>query len=237
VGETYGGFGGLFVPDEEGNTPLESILHQIRYVSSFSNKDLLFGDERWNCLLQCIHFVHGSLGGDHDDSIVIKALSTIPFAPHVIDYMFEKYPVEDVSLLKNGKGQNCIQVVIEAITTKDSPIRKIANKYYILTKTLFTNLLGNRYEGGGEHLARIQDKCGRLPLVHAITAGLRWECGVSEILRCHPRALEEMDPVSGLYLFMVAAASDGSGGGGDLNASFELLRRYPNVAVCLQSVT
>jgi hypothetical protein len=36
---------------------------------------------------------------------------------------------------------------------------------------------------------------------------------------------------------MVAAASDGSGGGGDLNASFELLRRYPNVAVCLQSVT
>jgi len=221
------GFGGLFVPDDEGNTPIESIIQQIRHLSSLSKDLLVFdGDERWKCLLQCIHFAHECLGGDHDDSIFLKALAIIPFAPDIIDWIVEKYKVDDVSLL-NGKGHNCIEIVIEAVASHKSPIRYIAKKYNVYTNRLFQALLrDNGYNGGGKHLVRIEDQFGRLPLAKAITAGLRWENGVSEILCCYPRALEDVDPVSGLYLFMIAASGDY--GGGDLNSCFELLRRYPN---------
>lgn len=232
-GEKYGGFGGLFVQDQEGYTPLELAIEQIRNLSCLS-KDALYG-ERWNCLLQCIHFAYKVLGGDNDDCMFLKALATIPFAPDIIDYVMEKYPLDNiVSLTKNSKGQHCMEIVIDAMT-KESPIQDIAKKSHVMQQQMFKSLLGQCYQWGGKHLARIRDSVGRLPLVHAVTAGLGWKSGVCEILSCYPRALEEMDPTSGLYLFMVAAScgrhGSASSSGGDLNGCFELLRQYPGVEV------
>ena len=50
-----------------------------------------------------------------------------------------------------------------------------------------------------------KDKDGRLPLHVAIDKGLYWEGGIKEIAEANYDAISEIDEVTGLYPFMLAA--------------------------------
>jgi len=65
-------------------------------------------------------------------------------------------------------------------------------------------------------------KDGRLPLCTAAARSLEWEI-VGQIFKVNMPAILEMDTITGLPLFMLAAVGEGS----DLEAVYRLLREYP----------
>jgi len=220
VGEEQGGCGGLFVRDCEGNTPIESAIQLIRYVS-FS-EELVFG-ERWECLLVCFQFLYHKSGGHKNDTTFHAALATIPFADDILGLVGKRYEV-DISM-PNAKGQQCIEIAIEAIAQNSS--KKATEGDIACAKRLLASILGEKYKGGGKHLASARDACGNLPLIQALNAGLRWDGGLLEILHAYPLALGEIDSHTGLHPFMISTAREYS----ELDSSFEMLRLFVNPAL------
>jgi len=71
--------------------------------------------------------------------------------------------------------------------------------------------------------ARIKDKYGRLPLHTAVARDLKWSEWLQHILHSNLAAIEEIDNLTGLEPFMLAAAGPNS----DLEATYNLLRENP----------
>jgi ankyrin repeat protein len=66
---------------------------------------------------------------------------------------------------------------------------------------------------------------GRLPLFAAISSAHRtFASGIHALLRAHPSALQEQDPVTNLFAYQLAAVSNPC-----LSTTYELLRTCPNV--------
>jgi len=220
VGKEQGGCGGIFVRDYEGNTPIESAIQLVRYVS-FS-EELVFG-ERWECLLVCIQFLYHKSGGHRNDTLFHAALATIPFADDILGLIGKRYEV-DISM-PNAKGRHCIEIAIEAIAQNSS--KKATEGDIACAKRLIASILGEKYKGGGKHLASARGACGNLPLIRALNAGLRWDGGLLEILYAYPLALEEIDSHTGLHPFMISTTRQYS----ELDSSFEMLRLFVNPAL------
>ena len=219
IGKGEGGYGGLFVEDKEGKSPIESAIQMIHYLS-FSEDTGMCG-ERWECLLVCIQFMHRRTGGHENDTLFHAALATIPFAVEILDLIAEHYEI-DISL-PNVEGQHCIGIAIGAIT------HGISQHFFEKDATcenIFKRILGGKYKGAGKHLASTKDANGNLPLVQALDAGLKWNRGLFQILNAYPIALDEMDSRTGLYPFMIS--SMGSQDSESNSSSFEMLRQFPN---------
>ena len=67
------------------------------------------------------------------------------------------------------------------------------------------------------------DSDGRLPIHLAAESGKEWENGVQSLALAFPSGVSTVDPVSGLYPFMIAA----TGAMSDLDCIYELLRFAP----------
>ena len=65
----------------------------------------------------------------------------------------------------------------------------------------------------------------RLPLHRSADIGLRWMDGMREILKANYLALREVDAVTGLYPFMLAAVGETS----DMTSVFNLLSSNPQL--------
>lgn len=76
--------------------------------------------------------------------------------------------------------------------------------------------------------ASIADNDGRYPLIHAIENGIDWHEGLQDILNAYPQCLDEKEPVSNLYPFMLAGASKGA----SITTIFSLLRANPVTVKC-----
>lgn len=220
VGKEQGGCEGLFVRDNDGTTPIESAIQLVLYIS-FS-EELVFG-ERWECLLVCIQFLYHTSGGHKIDTLFHAALATIPFADDILDLIGKRYEV-DISM-PNVKDRHCIEIAIEAIAQNCS--KKATEGDIACAKRLLASILGEKYKGGGKHLASAKDACGNLPLIQALNAGLRWDGGLLEILYTYPLALGEIDSRTGLHPFMISTATQYS----ELDTSFEMLRLFVNPAL------
>lgn len=220
MGGRDGGFGGLFVPNDAGTTPLASSIELIR--------DLLFSydwGERWDCLMVCIRFLDREFGGGENNSMFHAALNTIPFAVDVMDLIVERYGVEPSA--SDMRVKNPIHIAIEAMARMTiTPLSSFVkmNSVDRNTRDIFQRLLGGSYEGTGLHLAREKDENGCIPLVRAAVLGIPWSGGLSDILEANIAALEERDPRTGLYPFMITAL--GNKGCPDLNVTYEMLKRY-----------
>lgn len=222
VGLDYGGYGGLFVPDSEGKTPLASSIELIR--------NLLFSHdwgERWECLMVCIRFLDReySCGDADNNSIFHAALNTIPFAVDVLDVIAERHGANPMFSGTNPKST--IFVAIESLArlaNTPSPYKAKERDTNKLSKALFKRLLGKDcYKGAGPHLARDKNKNGCTPLARAAALGVTWFGGLSEILDADNSALLKRDPGTGLHPFMLAAM--GAECSTDLNAAYEMLKR------------
>jgi len=74
-------------------------------------------------------------------------------------------------------------------------------------------------------------KDGRLPLSTAVTRSLKWSC-VNEIFKLNMPAINEIDILTGLPLFMLAAATtDRPERGGDIELIYNLLKEYPSAMI------
>lgn len=78
-----------------------------------------------------------------------------------------------------------------------------------------------------------RDMQGRLPLFLALDSGVEWEEGVNALVEKHPRSIAMRDPVTGLFPFMLAAASSSRTNEQDetksLSTIFQLLQKDPTV--------
>ncbi|KAG7349297.1 ankyrin repeat domain protein [Nitzschia inconspicua] len=68
---------------------------------------------------------------------------------------------------------------------------------------------------------------GRLPLHLAVATGKPWNEGIKSILAAYPEAISRIDPLTGLYPFQQAAASDRP----ECSVIFELLKKDPSLAI------
>merc|ERR1712038_731179 len=75
------------------------------------------------------------------------------------------------------------------------------------------------------HPAMVRDRDGRLPLHIGAEIGLKWHNGLNKILDAYSAAVEIPDPLSGLYVFMLAAVGDEY----DLNGIFRLFVEQPDI--------
>jgi hypothetical protein len=77
-------------------------------------------------------------------------------------------------------------------------------------------------------IARIRGHQNRLPLHMAISGNLqfKWEDGVKDILEAHRSAIDENDPVTNVYPFMLAALTKSSS---DLDSVYNLIQESPHI--------
>jgi hypothetical protein len=87
-----------------------------------------------------------------------------------------------------------------------------------------------------KHWCCARDSQGRLPLHTAVQYGLKWDDEVEDILNANVFAASDLDPVTNLYPFLLAACSTGKQEGYDLNSIYQLARCNPN-CVGFQSKT
>lgn len=88
-----------------------------------------------------------------------------------------------------------------------------------------------------EQAKRPIPKDNRYHLHHALEAGIGWKEGLEALLKIHPPALCERDPISGLFPFALAATSTTTGDGPNqeeeadhkLTTIYDLLRSDPSV--------
>lgn len=73
------------------------------------------------------------------------------------------------------------------------------------------------------NFARVKDENDRLLLFCAVETGFKWSDKLQEIYRSYMPAITEIDPLTGLSLFMLAAIGPDS----DLNTVYHLLLEYP----------
>jgi len=71
--------------------------------------------------------------------------------------------------------------------------------------------------------ASIADNDGRYPVIHAIENGVEWHEGLQDIVNAYPQCLDEKEPISNLYPFMLAGASKSA----SITSIFSLLRANP----------
>lgn len=56
-------------------------------------------------------------------------------------------------------------------------------------------------------LARVTDLSGRLPIELALEGGMTWHGGIRELALSHPSCLSQLDNITNLYPFLLAASS------------------------------
>ncbi|KAL7557145.1 hypothetical protein ACA910_002427 [Epithemia clementina (nom. ined.)] len=75
--------------------------------------------------------------------------------------------------------------------------------------------------------ALVTDLEGRLPLTYALLNGLDWQSSVAKLIAAYPRALECLDPQTGLYNFQLAAMCSPQ-----LDTVYSLVRSLPALLTC-----
>lgn len=89
------------------------------------------------------------------------------------------------------------------------------------------DILVNASPGAACIESRLGPFRGRLPLHMAVATGKPWNEGIKSILAAYPEAVSRIDPVTGLYPFLHAAASERP----DCSVILELLKKDPSLAV------
>ena len=204
--------GGLYCKDYNGMTPLDSAIDMVRRTAFSCN--LVFG-ERWHCLVACITFANDYRRGHDHDSIFHAALRVIPTAFDILQLIVQKYNINvgDPCI----DGMNSVHIAIDGISNVK---RMLTNDDCSNLRKLFSMLLTpDGFPGSSFSLAKEKFQ-GRTPLSMAAMRGLSFHCGLKEIIDAHPTYLEEKDPNTLAYPFIMATNS--------VNSTYDLLRVHIN---------
>ena len=145
--------------------------------------------------------------------------------------------IQDVTTsLKDQFNRSLIQVTIDNTSTNSIRYGKE------IMNILLQSSCGGSEEVGMEEevtFASFRDETNRLPLHQACELGLSWDDGLEDILNANVNALEDIDEVTSMYPFMLAATamstlpiestSTTQKSMCDLSSVYQLLRKYPNI--------
>ena len=105
--------------------------------------------------------------------------------------------------------------------------REVQCQEGVVAYMLDKGLMASTDEGNDTKLypAMIKDDDGRLPIHVAANIGLKWSCGMEDIVEANMVGLDTQDPLTGLYPFMLAAL----GSCADLTSISSMFALMPDV--------
>ena len=164
----------------------------------------------------------------------------------IVKVLFTEGMKYGVYLEKDGKGKDLLNCCIDDHVLRildcveDGTVPILQNVIGVVSRDKLQSMI--RCNGTRKELfqawCHVTDKKGRLPLHYATEIGMKYDHELKDIFEANVYATDEVDPVTNLYPFCLAACSDGkvegryspdSGGGYlDLTSIYLLARSNPN---------
>ena len=169
----------------------------------------------WSCIRICIDFFEQL----HVFHLMIEHmfidLVSKSNCMRVVEQIIDRLDIDLCALDQDGENVLGFLVVKMALC-KDKKRGAMSRKIlqYVLS-----------YSGNGQNPAEIRDGQRRLPIHWACEVGLTWTLGLGSIIGANTFALEEIDPLTNLMPFSLAAANAKI----DMNSVYQMIRCNPCV--------
>eukprot|EP00592_Proboscia_alata_P015594 CAMPEP_0194394544 /NCGR_PEP_ID=MMETSP0174-20130528/123911_1 /TAXON_ID=216777 /ORGANISM="Proboscia alata, Strain PI-D3" /LENGTH=450 /DNA_ID=CAMNT_0039190353 /DNA_START=211 /DNA_END=1563 /DNA_ORIENTATION=+ len=176
------------------------------------------------------HLVLGLGSMDSDNAFdCVKVIMSVVANFHILNIIVDKMWDDVVD------GGMCLRTIVRIVdrlevdpkilddngrTVLSLLIMKMASNYCTESQQVLEYLLTNF-----NAVASVRDGKNRLPLHIACEKGLRWSCGLKNIVEANVFALEEFDDREELLPFALSASCPSS----DLNTVYQLLRHNPGI--------
>ncbi len=211
VGGAATGCGGVFLQRERngksgsnaGGSPIELALYYLRQKYS---KDKDSCDDEWECLEVCLEIIMKSI---QDFQLINFIISLDVGMERLIEDIVHRFDI-DLNHTDNYGMTPLIVAIKERKVTYIRSLLRIQNCTKQLIQSCEIN--GNHYKN-----------C--LPLHIAVHEGISWADGLKEILESNPYASGYVDPISGLFSFMVVSQWKNN----PLDDVYHLLQSNPGV--------
>ena len=176
-------YGGLFAPDDQGLTPLQSLL----VAFSEPGDGVLHASY---CILACTRLIQ-------DLPLIHFALDKLDLDVGIIEEMMEKFDQYPMCTWRQGKTSLFYALDVFAKNPQDED-----------SSTLLDIFVSR--DSNYRQCAYIEDDEGRLPLHYALGLDLRWEPCIKKLVDASFLSLADHDGKTGLLPFMLSALGPSS---------------------------